>query len=244
MMEDFRKSQQRFVQAVRDPELYQSESDDERRRMGIYQSLFLNNITNFLQSGFPVLHAIVNEETWDKVVRCFFVEHRCRSPYFSQIGKEFVEYLSSEPRCLAWLPAFASELAHYEWLELDVSIRHDDNSAAEKGNNGIVMSSLASLVSYAYPVHLIGKDYLPESPSPERNYYVVYREQDYSVQFLHINAMTALLLQSIESAPGAIDRQQLVEKLSEAAPHIDSKILHKGVEDTLNQMANKGIVSL
>ena len=56
--------------------------------------------------------------------------------------------------------------------------------------------------------------------------------------------MTALLLQSIESAPGRIDRQQLAEKLSEAAPHIDSETLHKGVEDTLNQMANKGIVSL
>lgn len=243
-MESFRKTQQQFVNAVREPAFYEGKSDDERRRMGIYQSLFFNNIGNFLQSGFPVLYSIVSEEVWEKVVRRFFVEHNCRSPYFAQIGKEFVEYLSSEPACLEWLPPFASELAHYEWLELDVSIRREDNMPEGNRYNGIAMSPLASLVSYTYPVHLIGEDYLPDGPSPERNYYVVYRKKDYSVQFLHINAMTALLLQHVESANGDITRQQLFEQLSESAPHIEPEILHNGVEDTLTRMASEGIVRL
>lgn len=243
-MEGFRKTQQQFVNAVRDPSLYEGKSDDERRRMGIYQSLFYNNISNFLQSGFPVLFSIVSAEVWQKLVRSFFVEHHCRSPYFAQISKEFVEYLSSEPACLKWLPPFASELAHYEWLELDVSIRRAFTTPGGKHSNGIAMSPLASLVSYAYPVHLIGEDYLPDAPSPERNYYVVYREKDYSVLFLQINAITALLLQYIDSGGGEITRQQLFEQLRDAAPHIEAEILHNGVEDTLARMTRKGIVSL
>ncbi|GGW94613.1 HvfC family RiPP maturation protein [Alteromonas halophila] len=241
MTQSFREIQKEFVSAVRSPALSQNKSDEEQRRMGVYQSLFFNNINNFLQSGFPVLHSILDNTTWSRVVRDFFSDHACRSPYFAEISKEFVEYLSSEPACLSLLPPFASELAHYEWLELDVSIRRAPACHTQQ-TQGVVMSPFASLVSYAYPVHLIGEDYLPDEPSGDRHYYVVYRQQDYSVQFLQVNAMTAMLLQLLASANEQLSEKHLTEQLREAAPQIAPDVLTKGVSDTLTQMREKGVI--
>lgn len=101
--------------------------------MEIYQSLFFNNIDNFVSTAFPVLKSIViklyGEKGWESLVRQFFIEHECRSPYFAEISKEFVEYLSCSPELAIALPIFSAELAHYEWLELDVSIRSNDDTA-------------------------------------------------------------------------------------------------------------------
>ena len=132
MTRSFLTTQNTFVNAIKDPRTFNSSDADHTRRMKIYQSLFFNNIDNFVSTGFPVLKSIVlklyGEKGWEGIVRQFFIEHECRSPYFAEISKEFVEYLSTEPSFDIALPTFAAELAHYEWLELDVSIRKNQKN--------------------------------------------------------------------------------------------------------------------
>ena len=51
----------------------------------------------------------------------FIAEHRCLTPYYRQIPDEFVQYLQQERKRADDWP-FLAELAHFEWIELQLSI--------------------------------------------------------------------------------------------------------------------------
>lgn len=246
MKDDFITLQSEFVTAIKDPSTFIANDDDTKRRMGIYQSLFFNNISNFISTGFPVLMSLIDNGNWSKLIRHFFMQHHCRSPYFVEISKEFVEYLSSKPELPFSLPAFASELAHYEWLELDVSIRKAKGPVGfyEKGDvvTSVSVSPFATLVSYQYAVHLIGRDYIPCEPAPQRQFYVVYRDRNQDVQFVHLNAITATLLNVIEQANTPMSIDNLGQHLTQLLVHLSPQTVLQGMQHTVDDMLNKGIL--
>ena len=90
---DFRIKQAEFAAYIRDPRLNPAPADINPLRMQIYHQLFFNNIDSSLSSNFPVLHKILDDEQWLELARDFFATHRCRTPYFSEIADEFLEYL-------------------------------------------------------------------------------------------------------------------------------------------------------
>ncbi|MCZ8530011.1 HvfC family RiPP maturation protein [Alteromonas sp. PRIM-21] len=249
MTQSFQRTQKSFVEAIKDPQTYRDTDRDNARRMKIYQSLFFNNIDNFVSTGFPVLKSIVlklyGEKGWESVVRQFFIEHECRSPYFAEISKEFVEYLSTAPSFGLDLPDFIAELAHYEWLELDVSIRKNEEDiefyTQDHAVNAIRVSPYASLAAYHFEVHLIGEDYIPEQPAQEQQFYVVYRDRDYNVQFAHVNPVTAILVNTLEQSEQGMKIEQLSKSLCQQLPQIPSNVLVNGMNQTLMDMLQKGI---
>ena len=95
------------------------------------------------------------------------------------------------------------ELAHYEWVELalDVSTAEIPEATAEAGDvlsSVLAVSPLAWRLSYEYPVHRIGPEYMPDKQPEEPTFLVVYRNRDNEVKFLEINKVTARLLQLID----------------------------------------------
>ena len=99
----FQHIQRAFAAHIRDPEHYAPPVDVEDRRMAIYRELFYNNIEGMLARGFPVLHSLHARANWHALVRVLFAEHRCRSPYFKDIGQAFVE---SSAKIGYWMAAF------------------------------------------------------------------------------------------------------------------------------------------
>ena len=250
MTHNFQEVQKNFVNSIKNPKSFNAENDDQARRMGIYQSLFFNNIDGFVSTAFPVLKEIVinehEEKGWEALVRQFFISHECRSPYFAEISKEFVEYLSKSPQLDIDLPGFAAQLAHYEWLELDVSIRQNVPSVTYFEDSmevsAVRVSPYASLAAYSYPVHLIGLNYLPEAESPEQQFYVVYRDQEDDVQFAHLNTVTAILIHTLEQSEEGLHINELASLLVEQLPQIPEDALRVGMNQTLNDMLKKGIL--
>ena len=246
MRDNFKRVQLEFVNAIKDPSTFNSKDDDTKRRMAVYQSLFFNNISNFIRTGFPVLTSLLNEDDWSNLVRHFFINHPCRSPYFVEISKEFVEYLSSEPELPFSLPPFAAELAHYEWLELDVSIRKSTRPVNffEEGDTvtHVSVSPFATLASYCYGVHLIGRNFVPDEPATERQFYVVYRSRSHDVQFVHLNSVTAALLHAIEQRDAAISIDELGHYLTQQLAHLPQQVVLQGMQDTLIDLLRKGIL--
>lgn len=246
MSERFCQVQKAFVKAVKEPSSFSTADEDTKRRMKVYQSLFFNNIAGFISSGFPVLQGILNEEDFRCLIRQFFVQHSSRSPYFVEIAKEFVEFLSSQPDLPFTLPAYALELAHYEWLELDIGIRKTNQAVCfyQPGCDipSLVMSPLATLASYAYEVHLIGEDFAPDAPAQEQQFYVVYRDSNHEVQFLHLNAVTALLLDTIEKYEAGVTVEVLTEQMHQQLPHIPHATLVSGLQQTITELLLKGVL--
>ena len=243
-MPSLRETQYAFIQHIKNPQKNPFDGAIEDRRLKIYRELFFNNILGFLSSGFPVLESLYSKEQWEMLARKFFIEHECRSPYFIDISKEFVEYLSSEYPLGEFDQVFMRELAHYEWLELDVSVRKSSQIAKVwDGNSPITqvqMSDLASLVSYQYPVHKISADYKPLQAS-EIVYLVVYRDATDEVNFTLVNTVSAHLLNTIMQQ-GEVSIDSLIKIMVEAMPQLDVQQITGSLQQVLQQLLKQEIL--
>jgi hypothetical protein len=207
--------QRDFAAHIRDPDRYSSPTDVEDRRMAIYRRLFFNNISSLLAGNFPVMRGLYNDERWRRLVREFYAEHHCRTPLFPEVAKEFLRYLQ-EREGREDDPPFLLELAHYEWVELALSLdtRELDEVAADPDGDLLagqpVLSPLAWALSYTYPVHLIGPEYQPTEPPPGATHLLVYRNHQDHVKFMLLNDVTRLLLQRLLESPGLTGTEQLL----------------------------------
>ena len=242
----FIEIQNEFMAHIREPQKNKKPSGIEDRRMAIYRDLFFNNIEGFISSGFPVLKTLYTDKQWQVLVRQFFSEYDCHSPYFLDIAGEFVNYLSSDYKMKEYDPVFMLELAHYEWVELDVSIAHEDEQAQKLQTTALTSSALylskaARNLSYQFPVQNISNHFIPKEPSALPNCFVVYRDEDDDVQFLATNAMTALLLSIIEASDGATF-DEVCQQVLAHAPQFNAEQIAQGALVTLNAMVERGVI--
>jgi hypothetical protein len=92
----FQRAQFELAAHIRNPQTNPAPEGIENRRLGIYRSLFFNNIESFIANGFPILKSITDPERWNSMIRDFVHRHQSHSPYFLDIGAEFLHYLESE----------------------------------------------------------------------------------------------------------------------------------------------------
>ena len=238
--------QNEFMAYIREPNKQPCPTDVEDRRMAIYRDLFFNNINGFVSSAFPVLKTLYSDQQWLLLVREFFSEHDCQSPYFLDIGEEFITYLMTSYVPRESDPVFMLALAHYEWIELDVSVMKADSRELPLSTNKLTHSPLylsktARNLSYDYPVQHISEEFQPQQPSEQPYFFVVYRDESDEVQFLATNAMTAMLLSIIENEAGSTF-EQVCQQVSENAPQFNLEQITQGALSTLTAMAQRQII--
>lgn len=214
--------------------------------MRIYQDLFFNNLNNFLSNNFPVFRSLVDDHWWQREVRCFMKYHQCRSPFFSEIGREYIDYVLGGARpATPEDPPFMVELLHYEWVELALQIAPDPELPPGLEEDLLdghpVLSPLAWPLEYDYPVHRIGPDFQPDAPPEQPTWLLVYRDKGQKVSFMALNALTARLLALIEQYPDNSARQ-LLERIGAELPDLATETLINGGEQTLRRFHEQGIV--
>ncbi|WP_462158028.1 HvfC family RiPP maturation protein [Pseudoalteromonas sp. GB56] len=240
----FKEVQATFSAHIRDPMNNACPSDVENRRMGIYRDLFFNNVNSFLESGFPVLRSIYQDDKWLALVRQFFARHQSHSPYFVDISKEFVTFLANEYELLDTDPPFLIELAHYEWIELMVAtgkVTRAYKPIFDVGIEPLYLSECAQVVCYHYPVQTISVEHQPQQPDEVPSYICVYRDGDDEVQFLALNAMTALLLDSIGQQDGVVFADLCVD-VQQQAPQFALTQIEQGARQILGELVQRRIV--
>ena len=244
---NFQDIQYAFTAHLRDPENNPAPEGIEDRRMAIYRELFYNNIEGFIARGFPVIRRIYNEENWHRMVRDFFSRHKSRSPYFLEISQEFLAYLQNEREAQPEDPTGLLELAHYEWVELALSVSDETNQLDGIDANGDlltghpVFSPLAWPLAYSLPVHKMSADYLPE-PTPEQpTYLVVYRNRNDKVKFMEINPVTARLLYLLKNDTALSGREALAQ-ISEEMNHPNPAVVMHGGLNALQELHAYGII--
>ncbi len=157
---DFKAKQLEFASYIRDPENNPAPADVKQQRMDMYRELFFNNIEGFLSANFPVLRKILDGSRWIELVQDFYAKHPCKSPYFSEIPEEFLEYLQNERNNADDLP-FMFELAHYEWVEMALSISKEEVIANNENldnlfntTHPVITFSLATGLSISRPENI------------------------------------------------------------------------------------------
>lgn len=246
---DFQRLQMAFAAHLRAPQTHAPPPELEDRRLQIYRDLFYNNIEGFLRGAFPVMRAITADDAWHALVRDFFSSHRCADPQFYSLASAFVEYLAGRPSPPASEPAFLLELAHYEWVELALSLAEDpvlekldlaDEIAGEPLDVPLLVSPLAWALSYHWPVHRLGPDHLPTQAPPEPTHIVVYRNADDDVRFLQVNALTRRLLQLLDEQP--LSGREALMRIGAELQTADSRAVIEQGQLLLLQLLERGIL--
>lgn len=243
----FERKQAEFAAYIRDPYNNPPPSDVQPARMVLYRELFFNNIDGFLASSFPVLRAILNDGQWQELTQDFYSRHRCATPHFSEIAEEFLVFLQTERQNPGDYP-FLTELAHYEWVELALSIATetvlqiaDADFIDQLSERRIALSPVAWSLVYRYPVEKLAPDYLPVTPPPLPTYLLVYRGYDDEVHFIKTTALTYAMLQWLdEQGPQRVT--DLLNALITQLPALSREQILEGAIQTLRELAVKGIV--
>lgn len=229
----FQQHQLAFAARVRDPLQVPCPAGVSKQRMQVYTELLYNGMAGHLAANFPVLRRITPDPHWQQLVRDFLRRHRCRTGLFTRIGLEFLAYLEHEREVQPDDWPFMLELAHYEYAELAVAIS-DEPVASRYDPNGDLLTGCPVVaptvwnLTYDYPVHRIGPDYLPTRPSAQLTHLVVYRDRLNQVHFLEINAITQHLLTTLKAEP-ALKGQVLLEKMAETLqPQNPESVLQSG----------------
>jgi hypothetical protein len=242
---DFKQKQAEFAAYIRDPVHNPAPADVLPQRMAVYHELFFNNIDSFLSSNFPVIRSLLSEPEWQSLSRDFFAHHRCTTPHFPEFAEEFLDYLHNRPPLAAY--PFLLELAHYEWVEVALSLAKDEPTFANAEFNEsfatqrICLSPVASPLIYEYPVQLISKDYLPQQAPELPTYLIVYRDQSYAVHFIHTTALSFRLLNILEQQVG-MSAENCVKALVAEVPQLASDKLYTEGLQILLDMLTKGII--
>ncbi len=243
----FIEAQYAFAAHIRDPVHAPRPGDVEERRMAIYRELFFNNVEGFLSNTFPVLRALMCEQDWQAMARDFFAHHQCHTPLFLEIPREFLHYLEQERTEQPNDPPFLYELAHYEWVELALSVAEapdwtpDINTSADLSDSTIQVSPLAWALEYTFPVHHIRPEVQPQEPSPQMNHLLVYRDLEDEVGFLELNPVSARLFSLLSSSPHT--GKTAMEQISEELQHPNPNTVLTGGLEVLSQWQARGIVS-
>lgn len=231
---EFQKKQFEFAAHIRDPEHVPAPEGIEDRRMGIYRKLFFNNLRNLLGGMFPVIRKIVSDDKWDSLIRLFMQRHQAETPYFLQLPQEFLSFLQNEYELQDDDFPFLVELAHYEYIEIALSISEEENDlsgvdpAGDLVANVPVKSLLSWMYAYSYPVHRITSEFLPDQPAEQPVFLAIYRRADDKVRFLELNPVSAGLLEAIEQNESNQTGEDLLRTLAAQInyPDIDALIQH------------------
>jgi uncharacterized protein len=196
--------QYRFTAHIRDPEHQPAPEGIEDRRMAIYRDLVYSNMESFISSNFPVIRSLYNDADWSVLARDFFREHQCHTPLFPEFAREFLRYLETRQQQGRGDPPFLLELAHYEWAELALSLEETeitDVAHDPDGDplNGIpVVSPLAWVLGYRFPVQHISPAFRPAEMPAEPTWILLVRGRNDEVRFHEVNALSAMLIERLQ----------------------------------------------
>jgi len=244
---EFIRRQYEFAAHIRDPENRPAPADIEDRRMGIYRELFFNNVESFIAGTFPVLRKILDDDSWHALLRDYFSKHRSRTPLFLEMPREFLTWLETERTAQDGDLPFLTELAHYEWVELALSISEESPDVPGIDRDGDllkgipVLSPLAWHFTYRFPVHRVGPDYLPDTPGDSPTFLAVYRDRDNEVGFLEINPVTKRLLELVDEDTGATGTA-LLERIAVEMNHPNPDVVIEGGAGILDNLRQKDII--
>lgn len=204
---------QQFAESIRHPSTETLPDGVAPDRMAVYRQLFGNNITNLLKGMFPVLYGQCGQVEWQQLVQTFYAQHACRTPYFPAVGEEFVAWLQQEAALPVDKP-YLAELAHYEQVELVLSIAEPDepwppaaaDAQADVLTATLVVSPLCWPLHYRYPVHRMTKDV--REVVAEDTWLLAYRDEQDAVHTVESSAASVQLLSLLQTT-GLSERSEL-----------------------------------
>ena len=244
---EFQQKQYAFAAHIRDPDNNPAPDGVEDRRMAIYRELFFNNLHNLIGTTFPVIKKLHTRDKFRSLIRAFMIRHEAQTPYFLEIPQEFLAFLQNEYELQEDDFPFLIELAHYEWVELALSVSEETNEGRSVDPDGDLLDSipvrsvLAWTYAYQYPVHRISPDFLPTEPGEAPTFIAVCRKANDDMDFMELNPVTERLLEMIEANEQDSGRELLL-KLADEINYPDTEAMVEHGAAAMQQMREAEIL--
>lgn len=242
-----RRYQHQFVRHLRDPDAAEPPEGVTAARIGVYVELLYNKIEDSLLACFPMTRELLGPEPWRGLVRDFIARHRCVSPLYRQIPDEFVDYLQNE-RAEPDGPPLWVELAHYEWMELVLSIAEGEPDSGGFDPDGDLLAGVpafapvAALLQYRHPVHRLVPEQLRgdgNTASVDTPFFVLgFRDAADEVRFIEVSAATARLIALLRE--GGWPGSEALARLAEELRHPDCAAMTSFGADILRNLRTQG----
>ncbi len=245
--ESLARLQARFAGYIRDPGAVEPPEGLEDRRMAIYRDLFFRNLEGLFRRSFPVTRRIHDDDAWEALVRGFMTDHRARTPMFTELPREFLRFLSTRRDSGVDDPPFLAELARYEWLETALGLDETDLDSIPADPEGDifahppVVSPLAWLESFEYPVHRIRPGFTPEAGGKDPTHLLLYRKRDDTVGFYLLNPVSARLFVQLRDADHRSGLEQIQDIAGQLGRSGDETVIQGG-RDILEAFRQRDIL--
>lgn len=240
---DFLRLQRQFAARVRNPAAHGAPKDVPPSRMQVYEDLIRNNVERFLAGAFPKAKKLLGDRHWDALVRAFLERHGSESPYFRDIGEEFLAFLQGDTA--PEVPDFLPELCHYERVPT-VLRRAEVPSAVEPMDpagdllaHPVAVSPLAWPLSYRYPVHQIRAKDRADEVQPKPTWLIAWRRADDSVGTMASNALTHRLLELLRDGHTG---HQALDQLAKELPNATKARVHQEGAAILTRLRDAGVL--
>lgn len=239
---EFQRYQLVFAAHIRDPKANPRPAGVDARRMKIYTELLYNNVENFLLACFPVLRQMLGKRKWARLVRAFFSTHRSHTPYFRQIPDEFMQFLQNAWTPPEGYPPYLLALAHYEWIELVLSVSNRDvafnvDSEGDLLDGIPVLNPVLANLHYDWPVHRIAPR---RKVQPADTWLLVIRDATDTIRFSEINAFTARLLTLLE--PCTLSGRAALDAIATESRHPDPTLILQAGATLLEDLRARGAI--
>lgn len=241
MADSLRALQLAWALHLRDPS-QPPPQDIAPQRMALYRSLCIGAVDGLLAGSFPRLRRALQAPGWQALVARFYAQHRCETPLFPEVGGELVDHLSGPDA--ADLPAWAAELAHFEWTQQALLL-----AAAPAPAIGVApidadrvpsLSPLVRVCGYRWPVDgdeaaLSDLEAPPDTPT----LLIVQRGADHELRILRLTAFSYRLLLALSAQP--LSSREHLRALAQETGEPADRVLTHGLE-VLAQLQALGIV--
>lgn len=176
-------------------------------RFRVYRRMARARLVACIEHGFERLVGVLGQERFRAVVEKFFAMSPPRSPYLRDAPGEFLAFFEAHEGELAAtyrLPAYARDLARYEWAELETAYDFEEVGAAAVGplamDRPAVLSPAHRLIDVGFPVHRLGTSDEAVDMTPAPFSLCLYRDaKTHEVTALELTPVTARMLVLMEA---------------------------------------------
>lgn len=128
-----------------DAQVLNTETQNE---LSVYQSLVLNSIEELMESIYPFCYKIL-EDNWTDLIASYAALYPSKSPIYNHLAKDFSKFLASEEFNNKYTyPNYLSELAAYEWADLEIY----NASSSEKLPRTRPLNPIHKIIEFKFPI--------------------------------------------------------------------------------------------
>ncbi|MDO4682529.1 MAG: putative DNA-binding domain-containing protein [Lautropia sp.] len=147
-------------------------------------------MTDIVTRCFPLCRQLIGDEDWKTLLDRFLASDGLHeATHVHQVPRAFIAFLQG-PAEAGQLPPWMPELAHYEWIEMEVISA--TQKAPEYGPQGIALSPRLRLQAYDWPVQQIRPDHV--AIAPELSFFAVYQNRAGDIRFSQLSPAAAQML--------------------------------------------------